>query len=363
LKTKQLIALMVEIKPKIAVVLINYKDYASRFLPASLESLRNQTYPKDRFKIFITDNETSSETQEYLKQTAPEAQLILNQGNDGFAKGNNDAFKVALEQGYDYCVSANMDTLFDSRWLAELVEAAQKNPEAGAVQSKILLSPEKVLINSIGNSVHYLGFGFCDGYRQPDHQIDGYPEIGYFSGAAVIFPRQVLERVGLYDDDYFMYYEDVDLSLRISFAGYKVILAPRSVMYHKYEFARSTRQAYWMERNRVRMLVENLRIRTLLLLLPAHLIMELGTLLYALKAGVLKQKFKVYGYFLKPQNIKEILKSRRYKQARRVLNDRVIWQRCVSEIKFQEIENPLLKYVGNPFLKFYWSLVKRIIVW
>lgn len=357
---------------KVAIILINYKDYAKIFLLDCIESLRTQSYPRDNFKIFIVDNETSEETAAYLKETAPEAELILNKNNDGFAKGNNDGFRRAMEQSFEYLVALNMDTITDREWLAELVKVAQSDDKFGVVQSRIMLwqknnstgQVETDKINSLGNDLHFLGFGYCRGYKKIwQNQIKKAVEIAYASGAAVLIKREVLEKIGEFSEEFFMYHEDTDLSWRARLAGWKIVLAPDSVVWHKYEFSRSVRQFYFMERNRLIMTLENYKLGSLLLLLPAFVLMEAGLLFYSFINGLWREKLKVYFYFLQSKNLRRIIKNHQQKTKLRVLSDREIVKNFVGEIEFQEIDNPVLRYIANPILNLYWQVVKNLIFW
>lgn len=357
---------------KVAIILINYKDYAKIFLLDCIESLRTQSYPRDNFKIFIVDNETSAETENFLRGAAPEAELILNKTNDGFAKGNNDGFRQAIKQNFDYLVALNMDTVVDIEWLAELVKVAQSDDKFGVVQSRIMLwqknketgEIEKNFINSLGNDLHFLGFGYCRGYKEIwQNQINKPLEITYASGAAVLFKREVLEKIGMFAEEFFMYHEDTDLSWRARLAGWKIVLAPDSVVWHKYEFSRSVRQFYFMERNRLIMTLENYKLGSLLLLLPAFVLMEAGLLFYSFINGLWREKLKVYFYFLQSKNLRRIIKNHQQKTKLRVLSDREIVKNFVGEIEFQEIDNPVLAYIANPILNFYWLIIKKLIFW
>jgi GT2 family glycosyltransferase len=272
-----------------------------------------------------------------------------------------------------------MDTFADPDWLSELVAIAENNPKAGAVQSLILLHPEMEKINSLGNQLHFLGFGFCEGYGEkisnfsrfyrgssmvkPSGQFPISKPFFYASGAAVLYPAKVLREVGLFDQKFFMYHEDTDLSWRIRRAGYEVMLAPKSKMWHKYEFSRSILQFYYMERNRMIMLFENYRLGTLLLILLPFLIMELGMLGYALLRGMFLTKLKVYGYFLRPKNWLRMIKNKRAKAKFRKVSDRELSRIIVGKLEFQEIANPILKYLVNPILNIYWRVVRHLIFW
>jgi hypothetical protein len=351
--------------PRVAVILINYKDYAKKYLDDCIASLGRQSYPKDSFKVFIVDNATSSETQDFLKTMAPEAEIIPNQKNDGFAEGNNLVIRRAIEANYEYIVLFNMDTLADPDWLSELVATAEKNPQAGAVQSLILLHPETDKINSLGNQLHFLGFGFCEGYGEniSKFKTQNSKPFFYASGASVLYPAKVLREVGLFDPEFFMYHEDTDLSWRIRQAGYEVALAPKSKMWHKYEFSRSMMQFYYMERNRMIMLFENYRLGTLLLIFLPFLIMELGMLGYSMIRGMFWTKIKAYGYFLRPKNWARMIRNKRTKANLRKVSDRELAKLIVGKLEFQEIANPILKYLVNPILNIYWRVVRHLIFW
>ncbi|MFH2136225.1 MAG: glycosyltransferase family 2 protein [Patescibacteria group bacterium] len=351
--------------PRVTVILINYKDYAKKYLPECIASLRKQSYPKDSFKIFIVDNATSAETEKYLRETAPEAEIIPDERNTGFALGNNLAMERALAANYDYVVLFNMDTIADPDWLSELVAAAEADKNIGAVQSLIRLHPETEKINSLGNEMHFLGFGFCEGYGEKisDLEIPVARQFFYASGAAAIYPAKVLREVGLFDPEFFMYHEDTDLSWRIRQAGYKIVLTEKSVMFHKYQFSRSILQFYYMERNRLIMMFENFRLGTLILIFPAFFVMELGLLFYAALRGLFTTKLKVYGYFFHWKNWQRMIKNKKTKVKLRKVSDRQLAKLIVGKLEFQEIANPILKYFVNPVLNVYWKIIRQLIFW
>lgn len=351
--------------PKVAVILINYKDYAKKYLPECIASLRVQSYPKDSFKIFIVDNATTPETEKYLREIAPEAEIILEEKNTGFALGNNLAIEKALRANCDYIVLFNMDTIAEPQWLSELVAAAEVDKNIGAAQSLIRLHPETDKINSLGNQLHFLGFGFCEGYGIEKSKIQKSKSKSFFyaSGASVLYPAEVLKKVGLFDPEFFMYHEDTDLSWRIRQAGYRIVLAEKSVMYHKYQFSRSILQFYYMERNRLIMLFENFHLGTLILIFPAFFVMEFGMLFYAALRGLFMTKLKAYGYFFHFKNWRRMIKNKKSKAKLRKVSDRELAKLVVGKLEFQEIANPILKYFVNPVLNIYWRVVRNLIFW
>jgi len=370
-------------KPRIAIIISpNWGDYARKYLAGCIKSLRKQDY-KGEIKIFLTDNETSETSFLYIKKVAPEAEIIRNKDNDGFAKGNNDAIRIALVEKFDYIFLVNMDTVIEPNCVSELVKVAEEDHrkdgasnKIGAAQARLMLWPEKQKINSLGNITHFLGFGYTDGYGEkyltpvadaPSPLLirrgaRGEVKICYPSGAAVLFKAEVLKKVGLFDEEFWMYNEDQDLGWRIWLAGWKCVLAPKAVVYHKYEFAKSVKQYYWMDRNRIIVTIKNYHILTLLLILPACLIMELGLALFSLKQGWFKLKLKVWLYFLNPINWFYLLKARRESQVLRKVKDKDIVKMFSGKILYQEIDGIKLR-IANVIFGFYWKLVKRIIFW
>lgn len=344
---------------KVAVIISpNYKDYAERFLSDCLKSLRAQTYQD--FTLFLIDNETSESSFNFLKTMAPEAIIIRCQGNEGFAGGNNAALKQVLAADYDYAFLVNMDTVADSLCLEKLVAAINEEPKAGAIQARLMLYPKTQLVNSLGNETHFLGFGYTRGYRtsyQPT--VITRSEIAYPSGAAVLLRVSALRKIGCFDEDFWMYNEDQDLGWRLWLAGYMCLAELTAVVYHKYEFNRSIKQYYFLDRNRIIVIVKNYDWLTLILILPAFLLMELGLVMFALANGFGKSKLRVWAYFLSVKHWRAILKKRRQIQQRRVTPERKIISLLTGNISYQEVDSWPLR-VGNIILGTYWRLIRTL---
>ncbi|HQB50957.1 MAG TPA: glycosyltransferase family 2 protein [bacterium] len=357
---------------RVAIILINYHDYAKKYLGdcwASLQQLQLVTTDFSVEKqIFIVDNDSSSDSWNYLKEKAPEARLLANQGNDGFAKGNNDALAIALAEGFDFAWVLNMDTIVAENSLLELIKVANDYPKAGAVQSLLNLWPERDLVNSLGNATHFLGYGYCLGYRQKISELDldflNGQIIAYPSGASVLFKLSALRQVGLFDETFWMYNEDQDLGWRLWLAGWECRLASASEVSHKYEFGRSITKYYWLDRNRILAAWKNYHWLTIILLLPVLVASDLVLAYLAWRDGRLKQKLQAWWFFLNPLNWWRLLKLRAQAQRLRSRSDRQIVKTFVGKISFQEVgfETRLIAS-GNWCLNLYWQIVKSIIFW
>jgi len=353
---------------KVGIILINYKDYAEKFMDECWSGLMRQTYPKELTKIYIVDNAATDETHIFLNSNYSSA-TIVTRPDGNYAAGNNAGIEQAKNDGCEYFVIVNMDVAFESDWLSELVKALESNLQIGIAQSKVLLYEKdelgNSLVNSLGNSFHYLGFGFTDGYQKKDKsEAQNVTEIkGYASGCSLIIKREVLDKIGAYDEEYYMYHDDLEFSWRAKLAGYKIVLANRSVIHHKYEFNRSVRMLYYMERNRFLAIFTYYRFRTLIVIFPALVFLEGGMWLYAGMRGWLKTKTRVAGYFLQPKSWTHIIQMRKEVNKYRKISDKEMMVGFKGRVEFQEINNPLLKYIGNPILNTYFNLIKKLIKW
>lgn len=379
---------------KVAIIISpNYQGYAKKYLTECVDSIIRQDYAGE-LKIFITDNESTEKSCEHLESVLCEdkipsaflnkgakAEIIRNKNNDGFAKGNNDAIKLALKQEFEYIILFNMDTVLEKDCASKMVEAAEGDKlfldsrlrgndkrEIGAVQARLMLYDNKNKINSLGNVTHFLGFGYSRGYREeyarprPSPLLTKEREICYPSGAAVLFKAEILKKVGLFDEEFWMYNEDQDLGWRIWLAGFRCVLEPEAVVYHKYEFSRSIKKYYWLDRNRLIVILKNYHWATFLLIAPALITMEIGLMLFAFKGGWLKEKIKIYKYFLNLKNWRYIRRARRQAQSLRRVKDKDIIRLFSGKIWYQEIGETKLK-IANVIFNIYWRVVKVLIVW
>ena len=350
--------------PKIGIIIVNYKDYAARFLSDCVNNLQGQEVPGFVWKLYLVDNCSSKQSITYLKKQAPIANIIP-RADGNYSAANRIGIERAKEDGCDYFVIANMDVIFAKNWLKELVKAVNNDYQVGIAQSKIMLYGKENKINSVGNIIHFLGFGFTDGYNETDNnQHDGPREItGYASGSSLIIKKEVIEKIGNYDPQYYMYHDDLELGWRARLAGYKIILAPQSIVYHKYEFSRSVRMLYYMERNRYIAIFSFYKLPTILLILLPLAIMNIGMLFYSIINGWFLTKLKVEWYFCKPSSWKHIMKTHRQVKKFRKVKDKDIVKNISGKVEYQEIMNPVLKYIVNPVFDIYWRFVRRLIFW
>src|SRR5579871_2974178 len=184
----------------------------------------------------VADNGSSDGTAEAVAEGFPAVELIHNGANLGFAGGNNAGIRRALELGATHVLVLNNDTELDPGFVGALLDEAERRPDAGALCSKILFADPSDLIWFAGATFDpRSGYnGRQRGYREHDDgRFDDVHETDRACGAAMLVPREVLEKVGLFDDDLFVYSEDTDWSLRAREAGYRLYVVPQSKVWHK----------------------------------------------------------------------------------------------------------------------------------
>jgi len=342
--------------PKVLLVIITYN--AAEYLGDCLSSVARARYPRESFKVLVVDNGSTDGSVDFIRTNFSDVEVIVNEKNFGFAGGNNVGMRYAIDHNFDYVYLLNQDTVVDADFINEVVAEARTDARIGAVQSKLLLHDKPELLNSRGNMIHYLGFAFAGGYLERDRPLK-VSEIAYASGASCLLSVSALKEVGLFNDSFFMYHEDTDLGWRLWLSGRRV----KSVVYHKYEFSKSIKKYYFMERNRYLVLLQNYKLPTLLLISPALLAMDFAMVVYAMRSGWWREELAACNYFFYPKSWRSILAARRHVQKKRRVKDRDVIRRFTGKIEFQDLPNPLLQHIGNPIFNGYWQLVKRIIWW
>ena len=356
--------------PKVAVQILFYNEPVEE-ADALMASLEKINYPRDSWQIFILKSfHSDSKIAERLKtewlpkigQTLPTITL-LEQPNAGFAGGHVKLFEVDKDWQPDFLYLLNGDAVADPNCLLKAVEVAEVNPNAALIQSLIMLE-DKEHLNSIGNAMHFLGFGFSLGANQRLKELKNNLPIFYPSGAGVLVRTSILEKIhGLFDPLYFLYHEDLDLGWRARLAGYDIILAPESKIFHHYEFSKSIKKFYFMERNRHLTNLVNYKWPTLLLLVPAAFVMEAGTLVFSFKSGWWKEKLRSYLYFFRPTTWCWIFCRRAKVRKFRIKTDREMMNFMTGQIINQEVDSPIMKFLVNPVMSFYFSVLKLVVRW
>lgn len=231
------------VKPFCSIIVLNY--FGRKVLPATLNALVNLDYPKTKYEIVIVDNNSKDLSRRIIRDFAAKHKnihpIFLRQ-NLGFSRGNNVGIKQAKGK---YVVLLNNDCIVEKNWLTALVETAQKDKKIFAVNSKIILRQTKKIQNA-GIMVFQDGYGRDIGavvryqsqdYEEDTGQYEKEKEIYAACGAAVLYRKSILEKIGYLDKEFFMYYEDVEIAERASFHGYKIFYCPKAIVYHFHAYS------------------------------------------------------------------------------------------------------------------------------
>jgi GT2 family glycosyltransferase len=215
------------ILPLASIVIPNWNG--AQHLPTCLDAIREQTYP--RLEVVLVDNGSTDGSQELVAEQYPEVQLLALNCNLGLTGGNNLGFRTA--QG-EILISLNNDTEADPRFVEALAVALLDHPEAGMAAAKMLLFDQRDVLHSAGDGYGVDGIPFNRGvWLRDEGQFDEPGWIFGGCGGAVAYRRAMLDEVGLFDESFFMYCEDVDLNWRSQLAGWKCWYTPEAVVYHK----------------------------------------------------------------------------------------------------------------------------------
>ena len=212
----------------LAVIIPNWNG--AHLLPTCLDALRRQRFRA--FETVVVDNGSRDESLALLARDYPEVRVLALAENRGLAGGTNAGIRAVPEA--EIVVTLNNDTEAHPDWLGELVRALEAHPEAGSAASKLLLFDRRDVIHSAGDYYRLDGIPGNRGVWERDDGRYGSPELvfGACAGAAA-YRRRMLEDVGLFDESFFMYCEDVDLAFRAQLLGYRCIYVPTAIVYHR----------------------------------------------------------------------------------------------------------------------------------
>lgn len=273
-----------------SVIVVSYNSRA--YLPACLESIEAQLGACD--ELIVVDNGSSDGGAALVRERYPWVRLIES-ANTGYAGGNNVGAAAASGEAL---VFLNPDTALEPGALAALLAPLASDAQIGMTTACLVHMGSPEIVNTCGNTVHYTGLTYCRGAGRPRAELAASGEVDAVSGAAFAMRRALFERLGGFDERFFMYCEDTDLSLRARLLGYRCWYAAEAVVRHDYRPDYTPSKAYYVDRNRHLMLLKNLSRPLYLRLLPALLLAELMTWGFNLLQGprFWGVKPRVYGW-------------------------------------------------------------------
>lgn len=348
---------------KTAIIIVTYN--AAKWIDICLGSCMRYA---PHCPVYVIDNNSSDDSVKIIKEKYPQVNLSVQSKNTGFAGGNNIGMKMAIANGAEVVFLLNPDAEIHANTIDECTKALQANPKLAVVQPLILLP--NGLVNTIGNSFHYLGLAEAGGNgmalseaEKKVYHLVNRIEPGYISGAAMMIRTSVLKEVGMFDEYLFIYHEDAELSWRCRLAGWQLGVVETAIATHHYDFSRSITRFYYVERNRLLVWSSYLKIRTWLLLLIPFIVSEMMLMAWAIMTNFYKERLAVYNFMLKREAIDYILQKRKELKNIRRISDRHFLSFAGSTIQSQGVSSMVTSWLFNPLSTFVWKIIYPLIRW
>ena len=275
--------------------------------------------------------------------------------NLGFAGGCNVG---AAQATGDFIALVNGDAVVDPDALSMLV-AALDDDTVGIATASIRLASDRSLLNSRGNDIHFLGFSWSGGFGQRAEPGRVPIAVTGASGAGMVMRRVLWEKLGGFDEEYFAYHEDAELSLRCWHTGMRVVYVSDAVVIHRYEFSRNPTKQFLLERNRLLLIATFFSGRLLLVLAPALVAAECGVLALAVAQGWGRQKLR--GWWWMARHWRHVRARRRQLQGERVIADKELAALFVGELDPTNYPLPALARPVSVALSAYWALARNLL--
>ncbi len=272
---------------KVFIIILNWNQ--PKLTIECLESIKKLHVKNFKLQIVVVDNGSTDGSVALIKSQIPMSNdqwEILETGeNLGFAAGNNVGIKYALKNDADYVVLLNNDTEVDSGLIDGLLKTFEENPKAGVVSPKIYFAKgfefykDRYKDSELGKVIWYAGgnmdwnnvYGSNHGVDEVDEgQFEKVSETDFATGCCIMFPAKVLNKVGLFNEKYYLYMEDADLSQRIRIAKYQILYTPYGYLWHKVSQSSgigSQLNDYFITRNRLMFGMKYASLRTKVALL------------------------------------------------------------------------------------------------
>ena len=304
--------------------------------------------------VILVDNGCTDNAVDHLAQY-DRVTVVRPCRNLGFPGGCN--LGAQLARG-DVLAFVNSDAIVAPDALARLAHCALR-PDVGIATASVRLADAPDRLNSGGNDIHFLGFSWSGAFGESASIHGVERSTAGASGAAMALSRPVWDLLGGLEERYFLYHEDAELSLRSWLRGLRVVFVPDSVVRHRYEFSRNRQKYYLIERNRLLMVFTVFERRTLLLLTPALLVLELAMLASASRQGWVADKAKGWGWLLR--NRSWVAARRRSIQRSRVLSDGELAPLLATRIAPGNFDLPRWLRPCDWLLSRYWLVVRRLL--
>lgn len=219
--------------PKVSIIVLNWNGLDDTI--ECLESLKKIAYPN--YEVIVVDNGSKGNDAQVLKEKFSDyIHLIQNEKNYGCTGGNNIGIRYALDKGSpDYILILNNDMVVAPDFLTQMIEVADGDTSIGIVGPKVYYYDFPDIIHSAGMKTNaWLGYFGSIGYKHLDAgQYDTQQEVDSISGCCLLVKKEIIHQVGMFDESYFCYWDEVDYCFRAKSAGFRIIYVPQAIAWHK----------------------------------------------------------------------------------------------------------------------------------
>ena len=336
-------------RPSLSVLIVawNSGDHLAQTLPPLLSELGEGD------ELVVVENGPGDGSAEVVRRLAPAARILRPGGNVGFAAGCNAA---AEEARGDLLVILNPDAVPLPGF-----GAAIRRPWEGewAAWQALVADGEGTGVNSWGNPVHFTGIVWAGGHGRPLTEAPPPREVPALSGACLAIRRDRWRELGGFPPEFFLYHEDVDLSIRLRMRGWKIGIEPAAAVAHDYDFAASPEKWRWLERNRLAFLLRTYPTPLLALIAPALVATELALLAVSLAGGWGRQKLAADLQALRW--LPRLLRERRRIQRERTVSAAEFASWLTPDLDSPFIPAPARSLPVRLVLHSYWKAVRLIL--
>lgn len=337
--------------PTLSVLIVAYdsRDDLTKTLPALLPELGEGD------ELIVVDNKPGDGSVEVVRELAPAARIVRPGRNSGFAGGCNAGAETARGEllvilNPDAAPRPGFGAAIRRPWLEQRGWAAWQALVADGAGERI---------NSAGNPIHFTGIVWAGGHGRPLAEAPPAGEVPAASGACLAIPMERWRAAGGFPAEFFMYHEDVDLSVRLRSMGGAVGIEPSAVVAHAYEFGANEQKWFWLERNRLAFLVRTYPGVLLALLAPALLATECALLLVSVMGGWGREKLRANFAFL--CWLPRLLRERRALQQQRTISAREFAEALTPDLD-SDLISPLARSgPARLLLRAYWRFVRLLL--
>jgi hypothetical protein len=348
--------------PLVSIVIVNYNG--KEFLRECIDSVLHSLYPN--FEIIVVDNGSKDGSQNFI-QSLPKKfsviKFIFNEINVGPAKARNQALEIAKGK---YVAFIDNDTRVDPNWLINAIKVFESDLTIGACQCKLILEGTNNIIDSVGEYLWQYGFLVhivTPGEEKDIGKYDKIFEVFAAKSAGMIARKDVLDKTGYFDEDYFIYMEESDLCWRIWLQGYRVVLIPNSIVYHKFGTSSVILREkinyltkFHGTKNHILTLIKNLELKNLFKILPIHVLLWIGiSFFFLFRRRQNEAKWILDGILWNIRNYKKVKEKRERVQKSRIVSDQEILPIIMKKKNFKYFINKLTKKRRVGYAKGWWS--------